>query len=91
MCTPFLMQSDGKKGMSYFLDGKSPSIKTFHNFSLFSVSMVQVDLSLELFKKFCSRTEWFSSRIFHSKTEIYLERSENTEFFPFFETAKIVY
>ena len=47
------MQSDGKKGMSYFLDGKSPSIKlliTLRVFSLFSVSLVQVNLSLEFFE-----------------------------------------
>ena len=44
------MQSDGKKGMSYFLDGKSPSIKTSNSKGVFSVSLVQVNLSLELFE-----------------------------------------
>ena len=47
------MQSDGKQGMSYFLDGKFPSIKlliTVRVFSLFSVSLVQVNLSLKLFE-----------------------------------------
>ena len=75
------MRSDGKKGMSYLLDGESPIIKPSGNsnsFLLFSVSLVQVNLSFELFE---NRIFVRGPSHFHLKFSVRKPNCSNSETF----------
>ena len=93
VCTPFLMRSDGKKEMSYLLEGESPIIK--HSGNSKSVSSI-----LCLFgsgksfswvvrePNFCARTESFSSQIFRLKIELFELRDVRKPKFDCISTKK---
>ena len=76
ICTPFLMRSDGKKGMSCLLDGESPIIKPSSNSKGVSSILCLFGSGKSFFwvvrePNFCSRAKSFSSQIFRSKIELF--------------------
>ena len=70
------MRSDGKKEMSYLLEGESPIIKHSGNSKCVSSILCLFGSGKFFFRvvrepNFCERTESFLSQIFFSKTELF--------------------